>query len=505
MAEYYVSSESFWENERKKHEMVGRGIDVLSSLDSSLIMGFRELESDRYGLMSRSSYSSLSKSIEKCREKNDNLTNYARRIHGILEEKEFDFFKGLNGVFEELSLLDIQDYKTENTLNITETVMLPNTNIYTPGGTMYMNEEVKKGKINITDIQTKTDVLGMQKQFEAYLKENGKKNTDVNKLKKDFYKGVLRTQFEHEVYSSGFWKGLSSTLDYVPLVGGVKNTIEACVGYSMTGEKLTTGERLLLGGLGVASVIIDVFTFGLGTGLIQGGKVVGKQVTKGMMKQVGKYAVMDITTSVVVGWTSNYASEKLRDMGLSSEEIFMVHLVASLSVMGYSKYKTNKVNINASDKETFEIITDIEGIRGPKIKTGAYSSGVNSTGNGLGKLANKELNASEKGLNIVKNHIDQFETYQPNVDMINRLENAMKNGEKITGADASFYMHELAESHMMKDLTKTMDFESAYDIAHSSALSKYEVSQFSVYHPDVIANNSSQFSLAWKRFWEGNK
>jgi len=146
----------------------------------------------------------------------------------------------------------------------------------------------------------------------------------------------------------GFWKGLSSTLDYVPLVGGVKNTIEACVGYSMTGEKLTTGERLLLGGLGVASTIIDVFTFGFGTGLIQGGKVVGKEVAKGMVKQVGKYAVMDITASVALGWTSQYASEKLRDMGLSSEEIFMVHLVASLSVMGYSKYKTNKVNINAS-------------------------------------------------------------------------------------------------------------------------------------------------------------
>ncbi|WP_242974146.1 hypothetical protein [Clostridium cagae] len=132
----------------------------------------------------------------------------------------------------------------------------------------------------------------------------------------------------------------------------------------------------------------------------------------------------------------------------------------------------------------------------PTIRTGSYNLGINSTGSGLGKLANKELNVSEKGLNIVKNHINQFETYQPNVDMINRLENAMKNSEKITRADASFYMHELAESHMMKKLTKTMDFESAYDIAHSSALSKYEVSQFSVYHPEVIANNSSQFSLA---------
>jgi len=57
-------------------------------------------------------------------------------------------------------------------------------------------------------------------------------------------------------------------LYYVPLVGGVKNTIEACVGYSM--------------------------------------------------------------------------------------------LVASLSVMEYSKYKTNKVNIGANDKKAAEIITDID-------------------------------------------------------------------------------------------------------------------------------------------------
>lgn len=37
----------------------------------------------------------------------------------------------------------------------------------------------------------------------------------------------------------------------------------------------------------------------------------------------------------------------------------------------------------------------------PKIKTGAYSLDVNLSGNGLDKLANKELNVSEKRLNIV--------------------------------------------------------------------------------------------------------
>ena len=63
----------------------------------------------------------------------------------------------------------------------------------------------------------------------------------------------------------------------------------------------------------------------------------------------------------------------------------------------------------------------------------------------------------------------------------------------------------LAESHMMKSLLKTTDFENAYDIAHSAALKKYDVSQFSVYHPEVIAKNSERFSLAWRRFWEVNK
>lgn len=80
-----------------------------------------------------------------------------------------------------------------------------------------------------------------------------------------------------------------------------------------------------------------------------------------------------------------------------------------------------------------------------------------------------------------------------------------KKGEKITDADSSFYMHKLSESTMMKDLTKTMDFEDAYDIAHGNALEKYGVSAFSVYDIEVIEKYPGEFSPAWKRFWEGNK
>lgn len=78
--------------------------------------------------------------------------------------------------------------------------------------------------------------------------------------------------------------------------------------------------------------------------------------------------------------------------------------------------------------------------------------------------------------------------------MIKRLETAMKNGDKITGADSSFYMHEISENTMMKNGMN-------YDTAHSLALKKYDVSPFSVYHPDVISEFSSSFGPAWKKFW----
>ena len=51
--------------------------------------------------------------------------------------------------------------------------------------------------------------------------------------------------------------------------------------------------------------------------------------------------------------------------------------------------------------------------------------------------------------------------------MIERLQTAMNNGEKITGADASFYMHEIAEASMMKG--SVYDLES-YNLAHQMAL-----------------------------------
>lgn len=86
--------------------------------------------------------------------------------------------------------------------------------------------------------------------------------------------------------------------------------------------------------------------------------------------------------------------------------------------------------------------------------------------------------------------------------MINRLRTALAEKKQISGADASFYIHELSEYTKMKG---GLD----YSMAHGEALKKYQVSPYSVYHPDVIEKlNKEQpgyFNSNWLKFWSGKK
>ena len=125
------------------------------------------------------------------------------------------------------------------------------------------------------------------------------------------------------------------------------------------------------------------------------------------------------------------------------------------------------------------------------------SSGL--TKEGLGKLSGKTYKITQKGIDIIKKHIkdNNFECYE-NIQMIKRLENALIKGEKITGADASYYFHEIREWYLMKN-------GFAYDEAHAAALKIYGVSPFSVYHPDVILMEPSAWGAPWFKFWEISK
>ena len=115
-------------------------------------------------------------------------------------------------------------------------------------------------------------------------------------------------------------------------------------------------------------------------------------------------------------------------------------------------------------------------------------------GDGFGKLANKKINVSQKGIDIIEQHLSGKFSDVTNDAMITRLKTSLANGETITKGDASFYMHEIAEATMMN---KGM----SYDKAHMLALEKYDVSPFSVYSPEVIKQYPEMFGTGFKKFW----
>ncbi len=126
--------------------------------------------------------------------------------------------------------------------------------------------------------------------------------------------------------------------------------------------------------------------------------------------------------------------------------------------------------------------------------TGAFSRGFDQLGDGLGRLADRTVNITARGLDIVEQHLKQFGDYGPNQAMVDRLRSALGGGRSLTGADASFYLHEIAEATMMGR-------GAAYDDAHARALEKYGVSPYSVYHSEVVQQFPDYFNSNWRDFW----
>lgn len=284
---FYAAKESKWKEEYKEHEKVSQGIDVLSQIDKIMDRAYDLLSADRYGKMDTYHYTSMENSIQKCREKNENVMKYADTIFDILESKENTFHKKFSRAMESLSKLDIESYEVDNTLNIEEwhTMQVPSytgANAYSsPAQMQTTSYKTKKGKITLSDIQAKTDMFGLQEQYANYLKEIGRDESkltpaEVDKLKKEFYKQALNTAFDHKVYNDGWFEALSTTIDYIPLVGGVKSFIEGVTGQTMTGEQLSANEKVQYMVMGSISSTVDVFTFGAATAAIQGSKTVVK-------------------------------------------------------------------------------------------------------------------------------------------------------------------------------------------------------------------------------------
>jgi RHS repeat-associated protein len=150
--------------------------------------------------------------------------------------------------------------------------------------------------------------------------------------------------------------------------------------------------------------------------------------------------------------------------------------------------------------DAFSSFTNVgQPFRGP---FGAGGGSIGSSGScaateasvGLGKLLNRKIYVSQKGLSIVENHLATFGSVPENTAMVNRLRAALTKGEAITGADASFYLHEATEATLVSRGVEQTD-------AHLMAFAKYDVSPFSVYHPDVIKSFPELFNSNWFSFW----
>ncbi|MCT7975132.1 hypothetical protein [Laspinema olomoucense] len=126
----------------------------------------------------------------------------------------------------------------------------------------------------------------------------------------------------------------------------------------------------------------------------------------------------------------------------------------------------------------------------------------NGPDNLLGNLAGLTDFIEAEKLKIVEQHLAQFEEFPgefpQNRAMLNRLNTALIEGRQISGADLSFYYHELKEEELM---TKGLSYEEA----HTTALQFYRVSPFSLYHPEVIQKFPDEFNKNWLNAWRIEK
>ena len=101
---------------------------------------------------------------------------------------------------------------------------------------------------------------------------------------------------------------------------------------------------------------------------------------------------------------------------------------------------------------------------------------------------------SQTGLNMIRQHLSGDLSANFNDAMITRVENALKGGGQLVGADANFYLHEIKETTLMG---KGM----SYAEAHAAALKAYGHVEFDLYHPNVISSMPEEFGSKWFEHW----
>lgn len=100
----------------------------------------------------------------------------------------------------------------------------------------------------------------------------------------------------------GFWDVIDRVVGYIPVIGTVKDTIEAGIEEAQ-GHHAEAKEKLLEAGVGLVSDMVTVATFGTGAEVA----IAGKMAAEETMKQAAKGALKTAAEATSLGLRKNAA------------------------------------------------------------------------------------------------------------------------------------------------------------------------------------------------------
>ncbi|MEG0314804.1 MAG: hypothetical protein RR646_06050 [Erysipelotrichaceae bacterium] len=158
-------------------------------------------------------------------------------------------------------------------------------------------------------------------------------------LRDKYYKQRSITNFEHSMDSD--LEGISQFLDYCPIIGGVKQTLEGIIGTTLSGELINDLEAENMVVMGIFSTGID---------LIPLGSILKSCNT---VKSLAVSATKDIVTSEAIGYTNSFMAScgappsSLIIMNLLATSVFThYNTVSPIKDLDVTPTKANSTNLD---------------------------------------------------------------------------------------------------------------------------------------------------------------
>ncbi|TDW08233.1 putative toxin of predicted polymorphic toxin system, partial [Breznakia blatticola] len=285
-----------WENRVNEENTVSINWSNLQKANEYIQKAKTIAKESGYSIQAGDKTSTL-ESLRKRYQKQTNYSSTRTGIHSLLEDVDDDFCDDIKVKLEDISLIDIMKLKTENiSINQDDIVVIQDPNTYQG----YTTKKVRKVEVTYEDIVKRKTIIDLTDDFNKYIKGIDDGIIEADKISEDEYmNAVLGSKFAHDMEADDFISGLSFVLDCIPVVGGIKNIAEACSGTTMTGEKLSDDERVMLGVGGLLSIGIDIATFGSLSGATTAAKVgsftikVGIETGQAMVIGLGSQYLME--------------------------------------------------------------------------------------------------------------------------------------------------------------------------------------------------------------------